>query len=69
MMTHAENSVREFIDLHHAELEDPSIARIGLFSDYVGYCHDKGYAHHSHLMHFCKECAALVSAPGEHRCH
>jgi|GEM_PF-3054101 len=46
--------IEEFFGLHSEELAASCIARTTLFSDYVAYCNERDYRHHSNLVEFCK---------------
>ena len=57
MDVQTEQSLREFINLHHEELAEETVGKTALFCDYVVFCRDHGYSRHSNLVAFCRECA------------
>lgn len=48
------NHLDEFFDLHRQEVENPLIPKTSLFSEYVAYCNQRDYKHHTNLVHFSK---------------
>ncbi len=59
MGTKMNTHIDEFCGLHRKELAQPALAKTGLFSDYVSFCNQKDYRHHSNLVQFCKELDAF----------
>lgn len=55
MIPQVAESIKEFIAIHHDELQQFPVAKTPLFSDYVSYCHENGYDRHSNLVQFCRE--------------
>ena len=54
MITKAFESIKEFIEVHQDKLRHPPVAKTPLFSDYVTYCNEHGYEHHTNLVQFCR---------------
>ncbi len=52
----SEQSLREFIALHEEELAGEGVGKTVLFGEYVTFCREHGYDHHSNLVQFCREC-------------
>lgn len=55
MIPQAAESVKEFIAVHHDDLQHQPVAKTSLFIDYIDYCNLHGYEQHTNLVQFCRE--------------
>ncbi len=55
----------EFFNLHRQEVRQARVHKTKLFVDYVTYCNDKDYRHHSNMVQFCR----VVQAKSIHTSH
>jgi hypothetical protein len=62
MIDHNSQHMDEFFDLHRQELGQTVVAKTSLFIDYVTYCNDKDYRHHSNLVQFCRAVQNMSSS-------
>lgn len=54
MLDYKKQHLDEFFDLHRQDLEHSAIAKTTFFSDYVAYCNEHDYRHHTNLIQFSK---------------
>lgn len=54
MATNTKDHLDEFFNLHRQEVVEPVVPKTKLFIDYVTYCNDKDYRHHSNMVQFCR---------------
>lgn len=54
MSPQALDNFKEFINIHHEELQHHLVVKTALFSDYVGYCNVNGYEKHMNLVQFSR---------------
>jgi len=54
MSPQSSENFKEFINVHHDDLQRRLVVKTSLFSDYIGYCNVHGYEHHMNLIQFSR---------------